>query len=151
MYIFLGFLKSLFSGSSSPPAHQPSSPPTLHLSWAELLLGDDGAVKVEAPLGCWALGALCAVGDAVKKKKGCATHTAGMSCMQSIESVSSGRQRREEVGEEGSSLEEPGCTGGSLLEVGSAPTEKDEAQNSLPLLLLFLIQKHTHTLTHTPP
>lgn len=99
---------------------------------------------MEAPLGCWALGALCAVGDAVKKKKkkGCATHTAGMSCMQSIESVSSGRQRREEVGEEGSSLEEPGCTGGSLLEVGSAPTEKDEAQNSLPLLFL---RKHTHT------
>lgn len=26
-----------------------------------------------------------------RKKKGCATHTAGMSCMQSIESVSSGR------------------------------------------------------------
>lgn len=45
-------------------------------------------------LCCCALGALCAVGDAVKKKKkGCATHTAGMSCMQSIESVSSGRQR----------------------------------------------------------
>lgn len=42
-------------------------------------------------------------------KKGCATHTAGMSCMQSIESVSSGRQRRGEVG---SSLEEPGCNGG---------------------------------------
>lgn len=38
------------------------------------------------------VGALCAVGDAVK---GRATHTAGMSCMQSIESVSRGRQRGE--------------------------------------------------------
>lgn len=111
------------------PPH-PSTP-----IWAELLDGDDGAMKVEAPLGCWALGALCAVGDAVKKKKkkkGCATHTAGMSCMQSIESVSSGRQRREEVGEEGSSLEEPGCTGGSLLKVGSARLKKMKLKTHFP-------------------
>lgn len=87
---------------------------------------------MEAPLGCWALGALCAVGDAVKKKKkkGCATHTAGMSCMQSIESVSSGRQRR--WGEEGPSLEEPGCTGGLLLEVGSARLKKMKHKTHFP-------------------
>lgn len=65
-------------------------------------------------LCCCALGALCAVGDAVKKKrKGCATHTAGMSCMQSIESVSSGRQRGEEEEEKRSPLwKRQGARGG---------------------------------------
>lgn len=52
-----------------------------------------------------------------RKRKGCATHTAGMSCMQSIESVSSGRQRGEEREEE----EEEGG-GPSVLEVGSTTT-----------------------------
>lgn len=48
--------------------------------------------------------------------KGCATHTAGMSCMQSIESVS--RKRREGGGEVGKALlgREP------VLEVGSSTT-----------------------------
>lgn len=43
-------------------------------------------------LCCCASGCLCTVGEAVKSS---ATHTAGMSCMQSIESVSRGRQKGE--------------------------------------------------------
>lgn len=67
-------------------------------------------------LCCFALGVLCAVGDAVK---GCATHTAGMSCMQSIESVSSGRQR----GEVEAEVERRGLSGRDReLEVGSPTT-----------------------------
>lgn len=52
-------------------------------------------------LWCCALGALCAVGDAAQAST---THTAGMSCMQSIESVSRRRQLGEEKrwGSEGS-------------------------------------------------
>lgn len=59
---------------------------------------------------CW--------GDAVK---GCATHTAGMSCMQSIESVSRGRHRGEE-GWRGALFGRYRVHRGSLLEVGSATT-----------------------------
>lgn len=95
-------------------------------------------------LCCFALGVLCAVGDAVK---GCATHTAGMSCMQSIESVSSGRQggrRRRRRG--GGSLEETGSSRWGLLR--RLLHEKDEAQNSLPLLssplFLLLLKKLFH-------
>lgn len=66
--------------------------------------------------GSCALGALCTVGDACKKR--CATHTAGMSCMQSIESVSRGRQGGREGGGR-HSLEE---AGGSELKVGSTTT-----------------------------
>lgn len=82
-----------------------------------------------------------------KKKKGCATHTAGMSCMQSIESVSSGRQRMEEVGGGGELFRRARVHGGLATRGGVCLTEKDEAQNLLPLLLLFLLQKHTSPLT----
>ncbi|CAB1447857.1 unnamed protein product [Pleuronectes platessa] len=62
-------------------------------------------------------GALCTVGDAVK---GCATHTAGMSCRQSIESVSRGRQRGEEWWGRGTLFGRDRVHRGSELEVGSA-------------------------------
>lgn len=58
-----------------------------------------------SPVCCWR--------RCKKKRKGCATHTAGMSCMQSIESVSSGRQRGEEEEEKRSPLwKRQGARGG---------------------------------------
>lgn len=115
----------LFGGSPLTPPPPPPPPHRVRAgTWAELR-GDDGAMKVEAPLGCRALGAPCAVGDAVKKKKeACATHTAGMSCMQSIESVSSGG--------EGGLFRRARVHGGSVLEVGSARLKKMKHKTHFP-------------------
>lgn len=94
---------------------------------------------MEAPLGCWALGAPCAVGDTVKKKKSLC-HPHSWNVMHAVHRVcfkwGGGLFRRARV------------HGGLGTRGGVCPTEKDEAQNSLPLLLFLpLLQKHTPPLT----
>lgn len=82
-------------------------------------------------LCCCALGALCAVGDAVKKKKRLC-HPHSWNVMHAVHRVCFKWEAEGGGGggEEEPSLEETGCSRWGLLRL--LLHEKDEAQNSLP-------------------
>lgn len=66
-----------------------------------------------------------------KKKKKRLCHPHSWNVMHAVHRVCF-KWEAEEVGEEGRSLEEPGCTGGLLLEVGSARLKKMKHKTHFP-------------------